>query len=240
MTAPIEAMAIIIPARNEQSLLAACLAALTGSIAGFHEATTSVHVSVTVVLDRTTDSSQDILAGFPQINVVASSAGRVGSARNHGIRHALSLAESPRERIWILNTDADSTVPSNWMSQHWRLACEGSDVVTGTVEPHRDGMTARQLSLWHRAHDLSEGHAHVHGANLGFRADVYQRLGGYRDVPVHEDRDFVEAARTHGFLVRATDLCRVLTSGRRHSRVDGGFAGYLAHLSAQDAGLPAI
>lgn len=240
MTTPIETMAIIVPARNEETLLPACLAALTGSIANFRKSTAGVHVSVTVtiVLDRTTDSSSEILVGFPHITVVASSAGCVGSARNHGIRHALSFAENPRERIWILNTDADTTVPVDWVQQHWQLANEGWDVVAGTVEPHGGGVTARQLHLWQQAHHLAEGHSHVHGANLGFRADVYHRLGGYRDVPVHEDRDFVEAARTRGFLVRSTDLARVLTSGRRHSRVDGGFASYLTRLAAQNADPP--
>ncbi|MGO4383057.1 glycosyltransferase [Specibacter sp. RAF43] len=234
------AMAVVIPARNEQPLLSATLAALAASMAHFHRQSGPVPVLAAIVLDCTTDDSRQVLTDFPAMHVLTTAAGRVGSARNEGIRHAVGALACPPERIWILNTDADTIVPTDWLHQHWRLAVEGWDVVAGTVEPHGGGLTARQLSLWHLAHKLAEGHGHVHGANLGFRGDVYGSLGGYRDAAVHEDRDFVQAARNRGYLVRSTDLSRVRTSGRQIGRVRGGFADYLSRLSPQDAQLPVI
>lgn len=232
MTAPVDAVVIVVPARNEEALLRRCLVALTGATARFHILFPHVPVSVTVVLDRTTDASDQVIADFAQVEVVHSDAGCVGAARNIGIRRALENTGAPAGHTWILNTDADSVVPRDWIEQHWRLGLEGWDVVVGTVEPVRQELSAHQHLLWRQAHTLAEGHPHIHGANLAFRASAYRELGGFKSIPVHEDREFVHAARAGGLRVRATDLTRIRTSGRHHSTVHNGFASYLSRLPA--------
>jgi GT2 family glycosyltransferase len=74
------------------------------------------------------------------------------------------------------------------------------------------------------------GHGHVHGANLGIRADLYQRLGGFDAAVVNEDVDLIRRARRHGVEIRwALDMA-VRTSSRAVGRAPLGFAGHLQDL----------
>jgi hypothetical protein len=69
---------------------------------------------------------------------------------------------------------------------------------------------------------------HVHGANLGVRADAYLRAGGFATLPEHEDVDLVARLRADPRVdVRPSDAADVLTSGRTTGRTPGGYAGYL-------------
>ena len=47
-------------------------------------------------------------------------------------------------------------------------------------------------------------HGHVHGANLGVRADAYWRVGGFRPLHVGEDVDLVSRLVTPGHPWRGT------------------------------------
>jgi glycosyltransferase involved in cell wall biosynthesis len=230
---PISAIAVVLPARDEAQLLPAALAALETARARFAQTNPSVPVSITVVLDRTTDNSRELLSHYPGVRTVSVAAGRVGTARNAGIGAAWQVANAHASRLWIANTDADSEVPSHWIQRQFDLAAEGAQVVVGTVEPRSTDLSTAALRHWFSAHQLREEHPHVHGANLGFRADVFAGLGGFRDQGLHEDRDFVAQARARGYAVVATDSCRVRTSGRLQGRTKGGFASFLARLGQE-------
>ena len=92
---------------------------------------------------------------------------------------------------------------------------------------------AEALAAWHARHQLVEGDAHVHGANLGIRADRWRAVGRFGRRTVGEDVDLVERVRAVTDRWVATDTTRVLTSGRSHSRVEHGFADYLHDLDAE-------
>ncbi|MCY0904519.1 glycosyltransferase [Arthrobacter sp. H14-L1] len=226
MRRPLERLAVVVPARNEERLLPHCLTAIEKAAAHLHRERPAVAVSVTVVLDRTTDGSAAVVHRYPLAAALHSEAGQVGAARNLGIRDA--LGSGGREATWIANTDADSVVPRNWLLVQAEAAAQGWDVLAGTVQPDTSELTQEQLVRWFGTHTLREGHGHIHGANLGFHADAYLRLGGFEDVPLHEDRNFVLAAGAAGLRIRSTDAGRVRTSARTQSRVQGGFADYLA------------
>ncbi|MBG0739950.1 glycosyltransferase [Paeniglutamicibacter antarcticus] len=226
MRRPLERLAVVVPARNEERLLPDCLAALGEAAAHLHSQRPSIAVSVTVVLDRTTDGSAAVVRRYPLASALHSEAGKVGAARNAGIRNV--LRRGAPAVIWIANTDADSMVPRNWLLVQAEAAARGWDVLAGTVQPDTSELTQEQSVRWFGSHNLREGHGHIHGANLGFRADAYLRLGGFDDVTLHEDRNFVLAAAAAGLRIRSTDAGRVRTSARTHSRVHGGFADYLA------------
>lgn len=230
MSTIIDEIAVVVPSRNEAQLLPRALLALEESTRQLALRFPDVRVSLTVVLDSTTDTSTSVLADHPNMHVESISVGRVGAARNAGIAAAMSTSRFALSRLWIANTDADSAVPPHWLERHHALAIAGAEVVVGTVEPFRMDLSEPRLADWHAHHQLRDGHPYVHGANLGFRADVFTSLGGFADVGLHEDRAFVTEAHASHYSIVATDSCRVRTSGRLRARVEGGFAGFLAKL----------
>ncbi len=231
MRAYIDEIAVVLPSRNEARLLPRALAALEEASSYLGRHVPHVHISLTVVLDCSTDASAQILAALPRVRVETVALGRVGAARNAGIAAAMSRSCVPVERLWIANTDADSVVPQHWLTQHHSVALTGAHLLVGTVEPIRGELSPARLGRWHTRHQLGEGHSHVHGANLGVRADVFTTLGGFPDVGLGEDHGLVAKARRQGCRVIATDTCRVGTSARLQGRVLGGFADFLAHLN---------
>jgi glycosyltransferase involved in cell wall biosynthesis len=228
----VENLVVAIPARDEESLLPACLRSVTAAVAVLREARPGIHLVVAVALDGCTDGSARVVGEWDVARVVLPGRG-VGAARDAAIQRGLSVLRMPREgATWVACTDADTVVPSRWLVRHVMWAERGADLVVGTAEPV--GVARGEaLAAWHARHQLVEGHTHVHGANLGVRADRWRQVGGFGQRTVGEDVDLVERVRTLTGRWVATDTTRVLTSGRPRSRVDGGFADYLRDLGAE-------
>jgi cellulose synthase/poly-beta-1,6-N-acetylglucosamine synthase-like glycosyltransferase len=228
----VENLVVAIPARDEESLLPACLRSVTAAVAVLREARPGIHLVVAVALDGCTDGSARVVGEWDVATVVLPGRG-VGAARDAAIQRGLSVLRMPREgATWVACTDADTVVPSRWLVRHVMWAERGADLVVGTAEPV--GVARGEaLAAWHARHQLVEGHTHVHGANLGVRADRWRQVGGFGQRTVGEDVDLVERVRTLTGRWVATDTTRVLTSGRPRSRVDGGFADYLRDLDAE-------
>lgn len=122
---------------------------------------------------------------------------------------------------------------TDWLAHHLRWAWAGLDGIAGLVEvawrPDQAQLAARfQASM--RRLGCGEGHAHVHGANLGLRASRWVEVGGCDERADGEDHDLwrrlrAVGARLHG----ATDL-PVVTSSRLDGRAPAGFSGYLRAL----------
>ena len=225
-------LVVAIPARDEESLLPACLRSVTAAVAALREARPGIRLVVAVALDGCTDGSARVVGDWDAATVVLPGRG-VGAARDAAIQRGLSaLRMPPEEATWVACTDADTVVPSRWLVRHVMWAERGADLVVGTAEPV--GVARGEaLAAWHARHQLVEGHTHVHGANLGVRADRWRQVGGFGRRTVGEDVDLVERVRSHTGRWVATDTTRVLTSGRPRSRVDGGFAHYLRDLDAE-------
>ena len=225
MTAALDGVVVVIPVHDEEALLGRCLVAMDQARSDAARLAPDVPISVTVVLDECSDRSAAIAARF-DVDVITVHARAVGSARSAGVTSALRDAAEP-SAVWIANTDADSAVPSNWLTVQIDLARQGVDIMVGTVRPDVADLTDEQLDAWRLTHVPGVANGHVHGANLGIRADVYRRAGGFASVPEHEDVQLVERAVLAGARVEATDACWVLTSGRPVGRTPGGYAGYL-------------
>lgn len=251
----VAAVCVVVPVHDEQELLGRCISALRHAVA--HEAARpgGVRVEVVLVLDGCTDASGEIARRSP-FHVVEVSERRVGAARGVGVDVALAALHDhpvgvlrpdsgsraaprdrsavapipiqiPLDRVWIASTDADSAVPPRWVSSQVGLADSGADVVVGTVRPDPADLTSRQRSAWQTSHVSGQANGHVHGANLGMRADVYVRAGGYPHWDEHEDVALVARARDAGARVVASDDAWVLTSGRQQGRTPGGYARFL-------------
>ncbi|WP_370890558.1 PIG-L family deacetylase [Janibacter sp. GXQ6167] len=226
---------VVIPARNEEDLIARCLDSVTGAIDALNAERPDVTVRVVVVLDSCTDATADIVAGYPGISTVTTSAQVVGAARGEGVE-ALRDRGTGR-RLWIANTDADSAVPTDWLTAHLDAAEAGTDMVVGMVSIDREEATPGLQDLLGPELDVGDGHPHVYGANLGFTLDAYDQLGGFAAISAHEDVALVDAARAAGLTVESTAGPRVLTSARLHARAPHGLAAYLRHLTQPEAHL---
>ena len=226
-SAPVTDVGIVVPARNEQDSLGACLSALR-SAAAVARSSAGVRVHTVVVLDRCTDRTAEI-ASAAGIQTIRSRHGRVGTARRLGVAALLDGRDA--DPWWIASTDADSLVPRHWLTSQLELAAAGADLVLGTVLPV--GLSRAHERAWRGRHDLSDGHGHVFGANLGIRADRYIEVGGFLDLATGEDVALAEVVRRAGGSVRASGGHPVLTSGRLRGRAPSGFSDYLCALESE-------
>ncbi len=238
---------VVVPARDEEDLLPAALAALQAAVGELHRHEPAHQVQVVVVLDSCTDGSRAVVDANPWVSPVVVDVGRVGGARAAGVRQALesagltakaepaaapttvavTAAGEGLDTLWLATTDADSQVPVHWLTEQLRLARAGHHLVLGTVSPRPQDLAPHQLTAWRSDHRLAEGHPHVHAANLGLSAECYVAVGGFADVAVHEDVDLAARVVSCGWTWCATDRTRVLTSGRTTGRAPDGFAGWL-------------
>ena len=223
--------AIVIPVHNEEACLAACLeAACTAATTLAHSPPLGREAIVVVVLDSCTDRSAEIASGFP-VHTIAARAGSVGAARSLGARAAIGMGAT-----WLAFTDADTVVSPTWLSVQYAL---GADAVCGTVAVSdwhlHDGLVRSHYETLYKD---SDGHRHVHGANLGLSSAAYQICGGFESVHVNEDVRLVQRLVEHGFKIEWSAQPRVSTSSRLANRVTGGFGGFIRELA--DSALTSI
>lgn len=224
---------VLVPARNEQELLPRCLqsieaacAALPGSV------TTDVIVTVDSSTDLTREIAERMLRG--RGTVAITNAAMVGRARALAAETALRRYHGPLRWCWLANTDADCCVPETWLIDQLAIASEDVHAIAGTVDvdsfrDHISG-TDEQFCTTYLIHP-DGSHPHVHGANLGIRADVYLRAGGWGSLETAEDHDLWNRLLRIGSSRRSIGHMTVLTSGRRVGRAPHGFAGALIALN---------
>ncbi|MEU3501939.1 glycosyltransferase [Streptomyces hundungensis] len=230
----IQAVAVVIPACDEEALLPAALRAVR--IAGAHRGLPPVRLLTVVVADSCGDGTA-LRAREAGAAVVTVSCRNPGRARAAGVAHALLELGAPTVPAWIATTDADSEVPPNWLAHQLARAAQGWEAVVGTVSlPPASPLTPLH-QVGYESNRPSQGawdHPHVHGANLGVTADAYVSVGGFPPLGVGEDHALVTALREAGRRVLATDACPVLTSARLKGRASGGFADHLTRLAAPE------
>ena len=223
-------MSVLIPARNEEQLLPRCLRSVLAARSLLPaKITCDVIVAVDCSTDRTWKIAKHMLQGRGA--VVCTEAGAVGQARALAAATALERYHGPRSRCWLANTDADCSVPQTWLTEQLSLAVENLVAVAGSVdvdtfEEHDPEVPERFRTSYLLQPDGS--HSHVHGANLGVRADAYLRAGGWGALSTAEDHDLWGRLAHAGSRRLYTSRTRVLTSGRRVGRAPHGFAEALA------------
>ena len=230
MTYPIQHIAVLIPARNEEALLPRCLRSVQQARMRLPASITS---DVVVVADCCHDATQvlaEAMIGAAGI-VAVTAAGSVGRARALAAQLALRRSTVKPPGCWLANTDADCEVPENWLLTQLQLARCGYAAIAGIVDvddfSDHDAVVAERFRRTYLI-DPSGTHPHVHGANLGIRADVYTHAGGWSDLLTAEDHDLWRRLQTTGTSRLSTAALRVVTSGRRVGRAPSGFADALA------------
>jgi len=246
----ITAVGVVVPARNEQDSIGACLRSVQRALQSLPA---DVAVAVAVVLDRCSDETSERVAvvnhDWPELEVLVvggngplsvqptgAQTADVGMLRSLGLSRALArLRPRPTDRTWLLSTDADTTVPTDWVCEHLRLAAGGAHGVAGLAELDGEAhlsSTARERYGEIVASGVQDGsHDHVYCANLGFRADAYLAVAGF---PVGagpgEDHGLWRRMAAAGYRLEHPTSLRVRTSGRLHGRAEGGLADLLLAL----------
>ncbi len=233
---------VVVPAHNESAYLPRCLRALTTAALCL-----PMPSAVVVVLDSCDDGSDRLAARFgPDVHFVSVEAGNVGAARAAGFEYARSLGVQEcggggeaLESTWYATTDADSVVDPDWLLRMVDPQRRGdADAVLGVVRVpvwrhFPDAVVRRYLRTYRHG---GQGHDHVHGANMGFQADAYWRVGGFRALATGEDVELVQRFEAAGLLIHRDPELSVVTSDRRQGRAPGGFAHYLRSLSGRVSG----
>ncbi|NNC14091.1 glycosyltransferase [Planctomonas sp. JC2975] len=220
----VDHIVISVPARNEEDTLSTCLESIRTSRSLIEIPTTLV-----VVLDACTDATAAIAHTFDDVRILERTHRNVGRARHDAIAYGLHTAAAPLERTWIAFTDADTTVPAEWLPTHLAAAQE-ADAYVGAVIPRLSDLDDRRRSAWHTTHPPGATIGHVHGANLGVRASAYLAVGGIDHATVGEDVDLIEKLRKAGHRIIANETHPVVTSARLIGRAHGGYADYLRNL----------
>ncbi|MFC8125648.1 glycosyltransferase [Streptomyces sp. NPDC057302] len=228
------ALAVVVPAHNEEDRIAACLRSLRVAAAR----AASLPVVIVVAADACTDATAD-LAARGGAHVLETPGRNVGAARAAGTDRALELLAGAGPDVWLAMTDADTTVPAAWLTHQAALARRGYDAVLGSIrlDPATAGalLVARHDVDYFRTRGPGEAgrgweHPHVHGANLGVSAAAYLRVGGFTPLPSGEDRDLAIRLSATGHRIARTDQHPVHTAARLRGRAPGGLADLLAAL----------
>ena len=220
------AVAVVVPAHDEQELVGACLGALQGAAA----ASGLPPVRVLVVADACRDRTAAV-ARAEGAEVLEVDLRNAGAARRAGF--AAVLEGAVPDRLWLATTDADTRVPPTWLADQLAWRERGWDAVVGTVQV--DDWTGHDEAVVHRYAQryawTGAEHPHVHGANLSLTAAAYLAVGGFPPLPLAEDVALVAALQAGGHRVARTALSPVLTSARRSPRCQGGFGSLLLQLA---------
>ena len=218
---------VVIPACDEAATIVSCVRSVCRAL---DELGNPLRSWVAVVADACTDDTAQRAqtALGPRGEVIESSARAAGAARQIGAQAILRRFTCiPRDALWIANTDADSSVPTDWIREQLRLAAQGYCGVAGIVGVDFVGGLPHS-SLRRIMHDYvvhpDGSHPHVHGANMGVRADAYLDAGGWKELRLAEDHCLWNRIRARNWQTISSSSSRVTTSGRLKGRAPGGFA----------------
>lgn len=222
-------LGVVIPAHNEAALIGQCLNSI--KVAASNPRLGGERVLIVVVADGCSDLTEAIAVSCGAL-VLSTFKRNVGSARDLGARLAIA-----HEARWLAFTDADTTVPEDWLVK--QLEC-ATDAVCGviTVSDWAGHPTETRADFLATYRDM-EGHRHVHGANFGLSAAAYEATGGFQPLTSNEDVALAQALTENGFAIAWTNTVRVDTSARTESRTPLGFGATLRMVSEKLKAKPA-
>ncbi len=232
------AIGVVVPAQNEELTIERCVATV---LASYEACERGAQLWMVIVADTCTDDTvgRARRALGPYGEVLECAPRSPGTARRLGAAAVMShFREREPRHVWLANTDADTHVPCDWLQTHLAHADADTSAVAGIVRLDPDEHRADVLRVHGDAYELrSDGtHAHVHGANLGVRADAYLDVGGWSHVTVAEDHCLWGRLSLGGWRLRACVDSVVTTSARLQGRAVGGFADTLRRRMTLDRG----
>jgi len=185
---PETTFSIIIPARNEEANIEACIQSILKNNYPKHL------YEIIVVDDFSTDATPDIVhrlqSEFSNINIISLKNIIIGNINSYKKR-AIELAIAKSKFDWIITTDADCHVPQNWLSlfdayiqKNERVfvaapvmfTCKNSflDIFQCLDFISLQGITA--ASVYAGAHSM------CNGANLAYKKSAFYEVGGFKNA----------------------------------------------------------
>ncbi|MGY6560458.1 MAG: glycosyltransferase [Nitritalea sp.] len=203
-------ISVLLPARNEEQVLPACLQALDR----LDYPSDKLHILLGN--DNSTDGTAGILeawaAGRPHVQVLHLPPYTAEGAFQNGKAAALAtMAQQAKGELYLF-TDADCQVPPTW-ARHMALGLRQSAAgyLTGVTRVLPKGLWARlqgvdwwlTLGFMKVLDDLSISVTSM-GNNMAITAEAYKRVGGFKQVKFALTEDFAIAAaiREAGFKGR--------------------------------------
>ncbi|HSW97363.1 MAG TPA: glycosyltransferase family 2 protein [Candidatus Saccharimonadales bacterium] len=205
-------ISIVIPAYNEENLVTRCLDSLV-------KQQTNQEFEIIFVDNNSTDNTKMLAEAYKEnLNLyifTEKTKGR-GAARKLGFRKATGKI--------ILSTDADTTVPTNWIEQHTQpFRAKEIVAVTGTCTI-TDCSTITNFIFNHfyqlsteLCYRLIEGHWCLIGPNFAIRKEIYDATSGFdASLNCREDADLSAKIALLGEIKRIK--LSVNFSGRRYKK----------------------
>lgn len=237
---------VVVPARDEEALIGACLAALAQQ-----DGVPAEEYEVLLVLDGCEDQTEararEIAAEHPALNLrLLDGPGRgAGHARRVGMEEACArLFSVGRPGGLIASTDADTVVAPDWLRLQLDSAARGVLAIGGRIELRDDEALAEGVGEWRATRgrekqldllaDPSAGdearveHWQFSGASLALTASAYAEVGGLEPRAALEDEQLERALERCGIPIERPLAVRVKTSARTVGRAKRGLARDLA------------
>ena len=237
---------VVVPARDEQDLVGACLRALAGQRGVAPE-----EYEVLLVLDRCTDETEaraaKVAAEHPEFRLYSLEGPGAGSglARRVGMEAACKrlLAVRGPEGL-ICSTDADTVVAPDWIATQLRAVDAGAKAIGGRIDLAEAGtlppgvlrLHAENSRMRHEKLLADPGragrteHWQFSGASLALTAETYRSVGGLRPLESLEDEHLGEVLRKRGVPIERLLSVRVTTSPRLKGRASRGLSHDLSRM----------
>lgn len=238
---------VVVPARDEEELVGACLRALAGQ-----RGISPEEYEVLLVLDRCTDGTAaraaEVAAAHPELRLYPLEGPGAGSglARRVGMEAAcerLLVVRGPEGLI--CSTDADTVVAPDWLATQLRAVEAGAKAIGGRIDLadagslppgvlrlHAENGRSRHEKLLADANRAGRAeHWQFSGASLALTAETYRKVGGLRPQESLEDEHLEEVLRENGVPIERLLSVRVKTSPRLNGRASRGLSRDLSRMA---------
>lgn len=181
-------ISIIVPARNAEKFIEACLAAISKYVPEDRRET--------IVVDNgSSDRTVELASRFP-VRIISQPDGFVSAVRNTGARAA-------RHDV-VAFVDADCTVKPGWFDAINDVLADTSVGVTGCRHALVENPTwcERVWALAHSGSTTRRDVPYIPAGNLAVRRDVFRRVNGFDEtLQTGEDPDLCDRIASAGFRI---------------------------------------
>ena len=230
---------VVVPARDEEALVGACVRALAAQAGVGHDA-----YELLLVLDRCTDDTEAqarAAAGPLTLHVLHATAPGVGAARRLGMDVACErLHAIGRPDGLIACTDADSEAAGDWLAAQLAAVDTGSRAIGGRAAMsgpdlealgpeiraarERDAALRLRRAREQAAPGARTEHHQFSGASMALTAEAYRDAGPLEPRTGLEDEALERLLHRHAIPVDRLLAVRVTTSARLAGRAPRGLA----------------